>query len=323
MSQSKQQQTQTGRGNVPVAIEEMLTVFGELFDRETVQGLLAEVEKPQEKYAWQILTPLVAMWGLVYQRLSQATLDDVVGHLQSGAADELDAGAKDKLPLSKRIKSDSNSAYAQARKRQPEGLLRRAYQRVAQEASRVAGDVGVWHGHHVRLLDGSTHRLPPKADIIANYGRPPGNQEGNDYWVQVRSLVACDAFTQAVVGMNAGPITQSEQALLPAVLQEDPVEAAVYLGDQNFGVYSVVQALHGTGKHALLRMKKQRAYALLKRQADSSPLLSGQSRSVVWSPSRKDQPFAQWPTEPVAGRLIYLRLEPDGFKPTDLFLLRH
>jgi hypothetical protein len=307
------------KGNIPVQPEEVMSLFGDLFTQAIVRDLLQQAA-PQQRLYWRILTPLLMLWGFVYQRLNpEHTCDAYVSHLHSGAADVLDAADAHEQPLSQRLTSESTSAYAQGRKRLPLKLLQAAQHLVARHAQRVAGEQGRWRGLAVHLLDGTTFLLPPEGDLAATYGQG-SNKLGLSHWVKVRAVLACDWFSQAVVAMAETSFYSSESELVPEVLAQDESAGSLYLGDRNFGIYRVVQAIVGSGHQALLRLQSSRALALLKRQGDDTPLRSGESRLVSWQPSRHDQPFPHWPATAIAGRLIYLRVQQPGFRPFDLYL---
>ena len=103
--------------------QEVLPIFGELFSRTTIKKWLKE--SPSRMY-WRMLTPLVILWGLIYQRLnSGCSCDAVVSYIYTGACDRLDPEDKNDLPLSMRLSSESTSAYVQGRNRLPLEVLKR------------------------------------------------------------------------------------------------------------------------------------------------------------------------------------------------------
>jgi len=313
-------QQPTQKGNVPVTPEEVMGLFGQLFNREIVLGMLQAVA-PEQRLYWRILTPLIVMWGFVYQRLSQEhSCDAFISHLHSGAADSLDEKDPHEAALSQRLKSESTAGYVQGRNRQPLALLEAAYRSVAHHAEEVAGEQGKWRGLTVRLIDGTTFLLPPEGDIEETYGRYQTNDKRPSHWIKVQAVMAGDLFTQAMVGLVERGHCTSESTMVPELFQQDNQENSLYVADRNFGIYRVVQAARGNNKQVLLRLSNQRALALLKKQTDKRPLASGESRAVLWSPSYKDQTFDQWPATAIAGRLIYLRVVQDGFQPFDLYL---
>ncbi len=217
------------------------------------------------------------------------------------------------------MRSESNAGYVQGRQRLPLPLLQQAQQSVAQEAQQLAGEAGRWQGLVVRLLDGTSFTTPPAGDLAGSY-QPISNNHGAVHWLKVRAVVACDYVTQAVVGLAERSFYSSEQEMVPAVVGQDPLADSLYVADQNFGVYNVLQAITNLGHPVLLRLTPQRALALLQRQQSRRPLVDGQSQQVWWAPTRHDQPFASWPAEPIAGRLLYLHIDEAGYRPSDLYL---
>lgn len=313
------QQERPQAGSVSIEPEELMPLYGQLFTRSIIKDLLQQLE-PEQRMYWRILTPLVVMWGLIYQRLNRDhSCDAFVSHLRSGGADRLDRQDPHEEPLSKRLRSEHNAGYVQGRNRLPLALLHKARQLVTQEAQQIAGEQGRWLGLTVRLMDGTTFSTPPEGDLPASYP-PITSRHGPVHWLKVRSVLSCDYFTQAVVGLATISFHNSEQQMVPQVVAQDPQPGSLYLGDQNFGVYSVAQAITNHGHHALLRLKRDRAQALCRRQPDPSLPQEGQSRAVLWTPTRRDQPFEQWPADPIPGRLLYVRIEQDGYRPTELYL---
>lgn len=87
------------------------------------------------------------------------------------------------------------------------------------------------------------------------------------------------------------------------------------MADSNFGVFSVAQATRHYGVCALLRLTASRARALAQRK-----LPPGADIALHWSPSSQDQLDPAMDSAPIAGRLLYVRLTADGFRPVDLYL---
>jgi IS4 transposase len=171
----------------------------------------------------------------------------------------------------------------------------------------------------VRLLDGTTFRLYPTEAILREYTQA-SNQTGTNYWVVVRSVVAFCGFSQALVAYAEAPITTSESALIRMVMAQDREAHSLYIEDRNFGSFRLVQIARAYRKHILTRLNARTARLLFKTLGLPGKLRSGADYRVAWAP----QPWAQWepdlPTTPVEGRLIYVRLQRNGFRPIDLYL---
>jgi hypothetical protein len=298
---------------------EVLSVFQSLLSRAALQSLLLEA---QVRLYWRTLTPLVVLWGMIYQCLSaDPSCDSVVSYLHSGAADHLDPADPHAQPLSQRLRSESTSGYVQARQRLPETVVRQVLQRsylALQQRWQAAAQEADWHGHAVRYLDGTTIRVRPEGDLAEVY-TAARNQYGAGYWVVARVVAAFCLATEAVVGVAEGDWSQSETALARQVLADDPLRDSIYIGDQGFGVYRLVQSAVHYGQHVLLRLEARSARRLW-RAHYAPPLTSGQQGSVMWAPGRQTVTDPTLPAPALAGRLLYQRLERAGFRPVDLYL---
>jgi hypothetical protein len=297
-------------------VQELLPVFSTIFTRDTVQGILQDLGI---KMYWRAYTPLVVLWGFLFQRLHpDHTCDNYVAYLHSGKGDQLDPADRHRQPLSQRLCSESNAGYVQGRNRLPLALLEMTLPLVYEQIQSWLGDEGLWQGHAVRLLDGSTFTLAPLGDLATTYGRS-SNQHGQHHWVKVRTVASFDLISQAAVALVEAPYAVGETSLVLPVLQADPEDGALYIGDRNFGVYRVLQAAHATSKEALVRLQKQQWQSLMRRNGINS-LEAGESYPCVWQPSRHDTLLEGIPAPAISGRLLYIRLQKTGFRPIDLYL---
>lgn len=297
----------------------LVPVFGTSLNRAVLQAILRE---QGVCLYWRALTPLVVLWGMLYQRLlGRGTLDDVVSALQAGAADGLDPADPHATPLSERLRSSSTSAYNQARQRLPTAVIRAVRARLTADG---LGGVGAaeqtWQGLRVRVLDGTTFRLPPEGDLEGSYGRARG-RSGTSHWVTVQAVVAFCWATWLVVGHAESPHAPSETTLVRAVLADEPPGALV-LGDVGFGIYRTVQVLHHLGQHGVLRLDPRHVPALLGQPAGRARprVPSGTEWAVAWAHRAGIACDPEVPCAAVPGRVLYWRLERAGFRPRDLYL---
>jgi hypothetical protein len=165
-------------------------------------------------------------------------------------------------------------------------------------------------------LDGSTLQLSAETELVEQYGRPH-NQRGEAHWPLLRLVVGFDLLSAAVVGVAEGLYAESEQSLAVTVLTEaEP--GSLWVGDHNFGMYRLLQVSHARSVDLLVRLNTQIAQTLA-RQAHQ-PLRPGDDVLIEWTPSPKTSLEPGLPIAPIAGRLIYVRLERSGFRPRDLYL---
>jgi hypothetical protein len=192
-------------------------------------------------------------------------------------------------------------------------VVQQALRHTGRVVQQWLGGEGVWFGHPVGLLDGTTLLLRPEPELVAHYGRHKGGGK-ETYWVVMRVVAAFCLATGAVLGVAEGALSLSEQALAAVVLAQ-ALAGSVYVGDRNFGIFSVVQAARHHGVFVVLRMTQQRARALAGRT-----LRSGEDLRVSWKPSAKDHRHPGMSVDPIEGRLLFVRLERPGFRPVDLYL---
>ena len=282
-----------------------------LFQRLLTTGLVTElVAATGQRFYQRLFTPLVILWGFLFQRLNpDHTCDAAVSYFASGAADGL-------CPhLSERM-SDNTAGYGKARARLPLKVIQGALRHAVQVIQAEIGPAGLWHGRRVILMDGSTLQLSAEAELVEHYGRPH-NQHGAAHWALLRLVVGFDLFSGAAVAVAEGPYVESEQSLAAKMLTEaEP--GSLWVGDRNFGKYQLLQVAHARSIDLLARLNTRIAQALA-RQAHQ-PLRSGDDILIEWVPSPETNLEPGWPVAPIAGRLIYVRLERPGFRPCDLYL---
>lgn len=290
------------------SIHQLQPVFKAVLSKEVIGDLL----KASEKRVYErLFTPMVVMWCLVFQRLNyDHSCDAVVSYVGSGAIDDLDD--RHSQTISQRIKSESTSGFCQARARLPLEVLQAFMRHTGQHIQRYLGEKARWLGHLVVLLDGTTIVLRPETKLVEHYGQHD-NQRGTCYWVVMRVVAAFCLYTGALLDIEEGTLHESEQSLTKDILRQLPPDS-VCVGDSNFGVFSVAQAVRHYGQLALFRLTAKRARALAKHN-----MQPGEDIAVQWQPSKIDKLDPNMSKEAIAGRLLYVRLERDGFRPVDLY----
>ena len=292
---------------VPCEPNGVLPLFRQLLTAIRVTELVAATG---QRFYQRLFTPLVILWGFIFQRLSpNHTCDAAVSYFASGAADGLCPSLSERM-------SDNTAGYCKARARLPLGVIQGALQHSAQVIQAEAGPAGLWHGRRVTLLDGSTLQLSAETDLIEHYGRPH-NQHGEAHWPLLRLVVGFDLWSGAVVQVTEGPYAESEHRLAAQLLTEaEP--GSLWVGDRNFGKYQLLQISHARSVDLLARLNTRMALALAR--PAHGPLRPGDDILIEWTPSPETHVEPGLPVAPIAGRLIYVRLERPGFRPRDLYL---
>lgn len=266
-------------------------------------------------------SPAITLMGMIVGHLigRGSTLEKVLALMRSGAADGLCRSGK---KLSHLLGAcSSTSGYAQARSRLPLWWLRRCL-RAQAEQLRTLATGWQWFGMEVRVLDGTMITLRPFGLIPRGFPRH-SNQHGQCYWCQMRVLLCMCLGTGVILSLVSGSAADSEQAqtvrlLLYGCNGWPPVATAtvLWMGDANFGVWRVAAASQQSGQHLLVRLTQARAQKL----AGTTDLRHGLDLALNWAPSRRDTIDRGLRGTSVAGRLLVVRVERRGHRPT-LFLL--
>lgn len=305
--------------------EEILPIYQELLPRPKLKALL---KRKKIRLYWRLFTPLVVLWLMIFQRLNKDhSCDGAVSHLHTGSVDNIDSYDEHEEPLSNRVYSENSSAYVQGRQRLPQVILTEALKYLARVIRDWLGQAGQgkpdlvnsWKGHAVRLMDGTTFRLRPEGDLVETYGQA-SNQHGPTYWVIVKAVAVFCLYTQTVVSYAEGHNHKSETAFVLELMSADDEPESIYVADINFGIYRVAQVARHCHQYVLLRFKTCVAEALQRANQKSRLLKPGEECFVSWAPKATTKVEPGLSTDPIAGRLIYARIEKKGFRPKDLFL---
>jgi hypothetical protein len=294
-------------------LAQLLGAFQLLLRQTHLQLALQPIE---QTFYDRLFSPAVSLWYLLFQRLHpDHSLQAAVCDAHAGGADAL--GRPERRPLSQRIRSRATTAFSNARQRLPLAALPCALSGQAQVIWESVQDA-CWRGWRVLLLDGSQVRLRPSADLLAHF-RPSSNQRGKAYWILMRVVAGFCVQTATVVGSTIGSPQLSEQALAGQLIAKT-IGSALYIGDSNFGIFSVAAAILQANQQCLFRLTKDRAAKLLGARARRAGCLD---ELVRWSPSARDRRRhkAKDPLLPIQVRVLMLRMLRPGFRPQQLYLV--
>ena len=285
---------------------DVLPVFQDLLPTAYVDELVKQTKK---RFYQRIFTPVMLLWCLIYQRLSEDhTQDNVVSFVKSGAVDHLRPDVQ--MPISQQIESESTAAYSNGRHRFPLEILQNALPHTARA---IQDSVSSWHGHQVSLIDGSIFLVRPTDSLIEKYGRQH-NQHGTNYWIQIRSVATFCLRSGVVTAFAEGPVTTSEQTLALEVFEQAAANT-VHVGDENFGVFSVAQGARHYSQHVVFRLTQKRANKIAK-----CVVRPGDDITVKWKPSRHDKLNDGMSEKAIRGRVLCVRIQLDTGLYEDIFL---
>lgn len=249
----------------------------------------------------RLFTPVVTLWYLIFQRLGfDSTLQNVVVDALAGGANSLRRG------LSKKLRSTRTTSFSDARQRVPLAFLVEA---LVMQGRKILGlnEPVLWHGLAVRLLDGTTVRLRPHGGLSKTFTPQSNQSKSPPYWCLMRAVACFCAHSGAALACALGDRSIGEQALACQLIPQI-LGACLYVGDRNFGVFRMVQAVRATGAHALFRLTDARARSLLGRAPTSGTF------AISWRPTQHDQLPEDCSREPVAGRILIVQVQRPGYR---------
>jgi hypothetical protein len=164
----------------------------------------------------------------------------------------VNVAAMKQLSAGLRACSTHTGAYCRARVRLPVGMVKTLTGYVGQWVSAHAPIAWHWRGHPVRLVDGTTLRMPDTPDNQAAYPQPSTQQPGLGFPLCRLVGLVClgsGALLQAAIGRYKGK-GGDEQSLLRSIL--DTLERGdLLLGDAFYATYFLLCALRERGIDAV------------------------------------------------------------------------
>jgi hypothetical protein len=275
---------------------QLLVFFLKLLPQRTLLQLPALQGK---RFYNRLFTPLVTLWYLLFQRLNaDHSLDAALSDARAGGGNALNC------KLSRKLLSGSTASYSDARQRLPWQFLLQVLGLAGQKITQLSQ--ASWKGLAVALLDGTTVRLRPYVNIPQQF-TPQRNQYRKPYWCLMRVVVNFCCFTGAAWDCAMDSMSLSEQALAAQIILRT-CGCCLFVGDRNFGVFRIVQAIREKGHHLLVRLRDKRAGKLLGRALRPGDYL------LSWTPTDHDQLESTFSKAPAQGRLLIVHIKRPGFR---------
>ena len=213
---------------------------------------------------------------------------------------------------------ESTSAYCQARDRLPLFCLQQALHDSAQASDRLA-----WQGvpgwtRPIKVVDGSSVRLPDTAANRKAYPYPSGQRPGCGFPV----MQFCGLYSLrsgAILQTVQSPWSAHEVPLLRALAPELQT-GDILLGDRAFGAYTILALLSRRGVDVVSRLHQGRRF-----KPRHGQRLGPGEWLTTWSkpPKRPDYlTEEEWSAVPedIPVRIIHYRLEEKGFRTQELWI---
>lgn len=172
-----------------------------------------------------------------------------------------------------RVREDSpcRSSLCHARQRLGVAPVRRLFHETVRPLATPETPGAFYKGMRLMGIDGVVLNLPDRRANETTFGRPSGGNRGEGAFPQIRKVSLVELGTHVETAFLAKPITTSEQAAIPALLNHMP-EDGLLLWDRGFFSYNLWKTLVSRKIRVLARVAKHLILKPTKRLSDGSYL---------------------------------------------------
>jgi hypothetical protein len=225
--------------------------FAEALPEAAIEKAFAEEEATFAEDEDAVYTPAVTLWAFLSQVLFK---DEQRSCVAAVARVSVLLVALERGPC-----STNTGAYCRARHKLSETVLRRLAVDLADGCERQLDQARLWHGRHVKLVDGTTVSMPDTPENQEAYPQARTQQEGLGFPVArvvVLLSLATGMLTETALGPYTGKET-GETALLRQLLERFRPDD-ILLGDRYFCSYFMVALLMERGVDFVTRVHQRR-----------------------------------------------------------------
>jgi Transposase DDE domain len=236
---------QVGRQQQQLAQEPQLP-FAHLLDRDLVQQAL-RAEKVS--FRDRLFSPLVTLWVFLSQVI------DPDHSCRAAVARFWAWRAARKLPPC----STDTGAYCKARKRLPEGVLARLTRSSGRRTQDQAPTHWRWHGHKVKMVDGTTFSMPDTPANQQAFPQPRTQKPGLGFPI-ARLVVLFSLTVATVLDAAMGPYKgkQTGETSLWHTLYDNLELGDIVLADRYFGSFWELALTRQRGADLVSRLHQRR-----------------------------------------------------------------
>ncbi len=197
--------------------------FQEVLPSQIIEEVIDELGI---KYRNRLYNPLVIIWSFLSQVLD-------TDHSCKNAVSRIIAylvGENQERP------SEDTGAYCKARKKLPELLFKKLLERSSQNLEKEVDKKALWHGRHVKSIDGSTVSMPDTPENQKAYPQHSSQKEGCGFPLAAIGVLF-SYCTGAVMGITIDTWS-THDINLARQLTEYLEVGDIILGDRAFCAYS-------------------------------------------------------------------------------------
>ena len=221
--------------------------FRELLSEDRILESLARCGV---KFRDRIYTPMITLW---------AFLSQVMDGKEASCQKAVNRVLADRVQQKKSACSPDTTSYCEARTRIPEKAISDLARETGQKLDEQADDDLLWHGRHVKIVDGSTFTMADTEENQKAYPQSRNQKAGLGFPIArivVFLSLAVGTVLECAIGAARGKKT-GEQSLFRGawnVLKSGDI----VLGDRLFDAYRDIAQLRDRGVDSLFGMKQSR-----------------------------------------------------------------
>jgi putative transposase len=287
--------------------------FADVLPEDRIQAAFDEQGVAFAQDEDEIYTPPIALWALLSQVLFKEE--------QRSCAAAVSRVVVLLVALGQQPPSGNTGAYCRARAKLPVSVIHRLACEVADGCERAVPKQWLWHGRHVKLVDGSTCSMPDTKNNQAEYPQPASQQPSLGFPL-ARFVVLLSLATAMVSDLAIGPYVgkeTGETALLRELLERlNPGD--ILLADRFYCSYFMICLLLAAKVDFVTRLHQRRT-ADFRRGTRLGP----GDHSVVWSrppkPDWMDQARYDQMPESICVREVEFCVAQPGFRVETLIVV--
>ena len=286
--------------------------FADVLDEKQIDEAFAQESVSFGEEEDAIYTSSVTLWAFLSQALHKGE------HRSCTAA--VARVAVMLMVLGRPSCSTNTGAYCRARHKLPETVLRRLTLQVADGSEKQLPQGWLWHGRHVKLVDGTTVSMPDTPENQAEFPQQESQKEGLGFPL-ARMVVLLSLATAMVCGMEMGPYQgkeTGESALLRQLLEQ--LNAGdILLADKYYCSYFMIALLAERNVDFVVRLHQRRTANFR-----HGKRLGAKDHLVCWQrpvkPDWMDQQTYERMPESIEVRQLEVHVDQPGFR-TESFVV--
>jgi len=290
--------------------------FGDVLPEEEIERAFEEEGvsfHPGDEEEETVYTPAVTLWAFLSQMLHRGE--------QRSCTAAVSRIVVLLVVLGREPCSSNTGAYCRARAKLPEQVLRRLTLDMASGCEEEAPADWLWHGRHVKLVDGTTVSMPDTDANQAEYPQQAAQEEGLGFPI-ARMVLLFSLATGMLSDMAMGPY-QGKETGEPALFREllgRLAEGDIVLGDRYYCSYFMIALLMELGVDFVVRLHQARTADFRRgRRLGRGDHLVEWKRPV--KPSWMDQETYDQMPESIGVREVLVHVDQPGFRTRSLVVV--